>query len=68
MDEDHTNALLLDEIPPSEIEDAGILDISGGSGTPPNTAEQWKQTLKKIANSVVVLKVVSIPTAIQFSL
>lgn len=61
MDEDQANALLVEEIGPfrSEMGDAG-LDVSGGPGTPPNNAEQWKQTLNKIANSVVVLKVVSI--------
>lgn len=62
MDEDQPNALLLEEIR-ATIEvcdgDAGI--ELGGSATPENnTAEQWTQTLKKIVNSVVVLKVVSI--------
>lgn len=62
MEEEQPNALLLEEFT-SQIEicdgDAGI--ELGGSATPQNnTAEQWTQTLKKIVNSVVVLKVVSL--------
>ena len=56
MEEDQPNALLLEETICDG--DAGV--ELGGSATPQNnSAEQWTQTLKKIVNSVVVLKVVS---------
>ena len=60
MGEDQPNAQLLEEFTQTiKICDAGI--ELGGSATPQNnTAEQWKQTLKNIVNSVVVLKVVSL--------
>jgi hypothetical protein len=61
MDEDQPNALLLEEITQTISICDGEAGIElGGSLTPQNnTAEQWTKTLKKIVNSVVVLKVVS---------
>jgi hypothetical protein len=63
MDEDQPNALLLEELTQTIDAcdgDAGI-ELGSSVATPQNnTAEQWSQTLKKIVNSVVVLKVVSL--------
>ena len=61
MDEEQASMSLAEDLAPPETEN-GMLEAMEGlavNGTPQSSAEQWKQTLEKVAKAVVVLKVVS---------